>query len=82
MQSATWSAATWALVTMRRHGRWCGPRTDPLLPLQDVLGQGSEARMNPPGVAGGNWSYRFGFGQLAGWAAPVLRDLALVFGRL
>ena len=53
-----------------------------IVPLQDVLGQGSDARMNTPGRAGGNWSYRFSSRQLAGWAAPVLHDLALVFGRL
>ena len=29
-----------------------------ILPVQDVLGLGSEARMNTPGVAQGNWSWR------------------------
>ena len=29
-----------------------------LLPLQDVLGLGSEARMNPPATATGNWTWR------------------------
>ena len=28
-------------------------------PLQDVLGLGSEHRMNVPGVLGGNWGWRF-----------------------
>jgi 4-alpha-glucanotransferase len=29
-----------------------------IFPIQDLLGQGSEARMNVPGVANGNWTYR------------------------
>ena len=33
-------------------------------PLQDLLGLGSEARMNTPGVAGGNWQWRFTWDQL------------------
>ena len=53
-----------------------------LVPLQDVLGLDSAARMNTPGVAGGNWSWRFSWDQPGTWAAPVLRDLSLVFGRL
>ena len=30
-----------------------------IIPLQDVLGLGSEARMNLPGTAKGNWRWRF-----------------------
>jgi len=30
-----------------------------ILPMQDVLGLGSEARMNTPGTVKGNWSWRF-----------------------
>lgn len=30
-----------------------------VLPMQDLLGLGSEARMNVPGVADGNWSWQF-----------------------
>ncbi|MEI9948989.1 MAG: 4-alpha-glucanotransferase [Pseudomonadota bacterium] len=29
-----------------------------IFPLQDLLGQGAEARMNVPGTASGNWEYR------------------------
>ena len=29
-----------------------------IVPLQDVLGLGSEARMNNPAAPGGNWSWR------------------------
>ena len=30
-----------------------------IIPLQDVLGLGGEARMNLPGTSGGNWGWRF-----------------------
>ena len=30
-----------------------------ILPMQDVLGLGSEARMNTPGTDNGNWTWRF-----------------------
>lgn len=53
-----------------------------LVPLQDVLGLDSSARMNTPGKAGGNWSWRFDWEQPGNWAAPVLRDLSLIYGRL
>jgi len=29
-----------------------------VVPIQDLLCQGTEARMNVPGIAEGNWSYR------------------------
>ncbi len=44
-------------------------------PLQDVLGLGSEARFNTPGVAGGNWAWRFAWEQLEPGLARRLRRL-------
>jgi len=35
-----------------------------VVPLQDLLALGSEARMNTPGVAGGNWQWRFAWDQI------------------
>jgi len=35
------------------------PADTAIIPMQDVLGLGSEARMNLPGRAEGNWSWRF-----------------------
>ena len=35
-----------------------------IVPAQDALGLGSETRMNRPGTAGGNWSWRLSSGQL------------------
>jgi len=35
-----------------------------IVPLQDVLGAGGEARMNLPGRPGGNWRWRFAASDL------------------
>ena len=44
-----------------------------MIPLQDVLGLGSEARMNTPGEATGNWAWRPEPGQVTDDAATLLR---------
>ncbi len=53
-----------------------------LVPAQDVLGLGSEARMNRPGTARGNWSWRLRRGQLSDALAARLRAAAQETGRL
>lgn len=53
-----------------------------IAPLQDVLGLGSEARMNTPGTAAGNWSWRFAWADVPFWVAPQLREMAELYGRL
>ena len=35
-----------------------------IIPLQDILELGSEARMNTPGTAHGNWSWKFTWADL------------------
>jgi 4-alpha-glucanotransferase len=44
-------------------------------PFQDVLGLGSEARMNVPGVAERQWSWRFGWDDDANERASWLREI-------
>ncbi len=53
-----------------------------IAPLQDVLGLGSEARMNTPGRAEGNWSWRFSWDDVPAWIAPQLREMAELYGRV
>ena len=53
-----------------------------IVQMQDVLGLGSEARMNVPGRAGGNWRWRMEPGQLAGGHAERLRAATARAGRL
>ncbi len=45
-----------------------------VLPLQDVLGLGSEARMNTPGTASGNWNWHFRWDDLPADLATRLRQ--------
>jgi 4-alpha-glucanotransferase len=49
--------------------------------LQDILGLGSEARMNLPGRAKGNWRWRFQNKQITQRVLQRLRDLTVVSGR-
>ena len=52
-----------------------------IVPIQDLFCQGSEYRMNIPGVADGNWSYRFRKELLTGDIAKRLYDITKLFGR-
>jgi 4-alpha-glucanotransferase len=53
-----------------------------IVPAQDVLGLGSEARMNRPGTGAGNWRWRLEPGALTAAEARRLRGLAEVTGRV
>lgn len=52
-----------------------------IVPMQDVLGLGSEARMNLPGTAGGNWRWRVRASALDSRAEQRLLDLVQTYGR-
>lgn len=52
-----------------------------IMPLQDVLGLGAEARMNTPGVNGGNWRWRFTADMLTDAVRDRLRELTDIYGR-
>lgn len=52
-----------------------------IFPLQDVLGLGSEARMNVPGVQGGNWSWRYRPEDLSPAILSRMRATTAAFGR-
>lgn len=53
-----------------------------IFPLQDLLGLGSEARMNTPNTPTGNWRWRFDWGQVPeGLAAQCRREVSRT-GRL
>jgi 4-alpha-glucanotransferase len=52
-----------------------------VVPLQDMLGLGSEARMNVPGRGSGNWSWRLDPALLTDEVAHRLRTLTEVYGR-
>ena len=52
-----------------------------VLPLQDVLGLGSEARFNTPGTTSGNWRWRVPPGALGEDLARRCARLNAAFGR-
>jgi 4-alpha-glucanotransferase len=53
-----------------------------IVPVQDLLGLGSDARMNRPGVASGNWRWRLTPEQLTRDVMERLGDLAETFERV
>ena len=60
---------------------WASNAVIALAPLQDILGLGSEARINTPGVAAGNWQWRFKTGTLTDELAKQLYDITKVYYR-
>ena len=52
-----------------------------VIPLQDLLGFGSDCRMNTPGVAEGNWRWRCSEQYLSAELALELKQLVTIFGR-
>ncbi|MCS7155247.1 MAG: 4-alpha-glucanotransferase [Bacteroidetes bacterium] len=52
-----------------------------VFPLQDVLGLGSEARMNYPGTSEGNWTWRFSWDQISPEHTRRLYQLTALYGR-
>ena len=52
-----------------------------VVPLQDLLGLGSDARMNVPGRADGNWSWRFDAAAIDNGLPDRLKSATTTFGR-
>jgi 4-alpha-glucanotransferase len=67
----------WILVrlAMISVARWV------ILPMQDVLGLGEEARMNRPSIAHGNWEWRLRPGQITASVQERLLEMTETFGR-
>lgn len=64
-------------------GAWASVADLAVAPMQDLLGLGSEARMNTPAVLGGqNWKWRAAEGYLSDQLAERLKDLTRLYGRL
>ncbi len=53
-----------------------------IIPIQDYLGLGSEARINTPSTLGNNWKWRLEEGQLDGNLAERIRKMTKLYGRL
>ena len=70
--------AAWDLIRLA----WSSPAALAMAPLQDVLNLGAEARMNVPGRAEGNWSWRSTEELLSAADFNALQDLTRSSNRL
>ncbi len=52
-----------------------------IMPMQDILGLGNEARMNVPGSGGPNWQWRLKDGEISDEISEKLRDITVIYGR-
>ena len=53
-----------------------------IIQMQDILGLGSEARMNTPSTLGGNWVWRIKSDALTDELAAKLKNLAVTYNRV
>ncbi len=69
--------AAWALID----AAWRSVANSAIVPLQDLLNLGGDARMNLPGRASGNWTWRFTPEQLTGHVIQRLLEATVLYGR-
>jgi len=60
---------------------WQSVAETAIVPMQDLLGLGPDARMNVPGVQEGNWAWRMGAGAMSVALAGRLREQLVLAGR-
>ena len=60
---------------------YASPANLAIIPMQDILGLGADARMNVPSTVGGNWKWRMLPGRLTASRAEKLRGLADTYFR-
>ena len=68
----------WRLIRLA----YSSPARVAMIQAQDVLGLGSEARMNQPGSASGSWRWRMEAGALTDVLARRLREVTEAAGRV
>ena len=52
-----------------------------LIPMQDLLGLGAEARMNNPSKPGANWCWRLAQDPVTPKLTSRLREMTRIYGR-
>ena len=62
-------------------GVWSSVAAYAICPMQDLLSLGTEARMNFPGKASGNWSWRMHPDTLSDWLLKKLQELNTLYLR-
>ena len=53
-----------------------------IIMMPDLLGLGSEARINTPSTVGNNWKWRIKKGCINSWLAGIIRENTALYGRL
>ncbi|MCL4123406.1 UNVERIFIED_CONTAM: hypothetical protein GTU68_032794 [Idotea baltica] len=61
---------------------YASPAKVAIVPLQDAIGLGGEARMNVPGLAEGNWSWRFARHLITPELSAQLKSMVQEAGRM
>ena len=62
-------------------GAWASVSELAIVTMQDILGLGSEARMNTPSTLGTNWKWRMKDGELTETLAKKLKRCMQMYGR-
>jgi len=70
--------AAWELIRLA----WSSVASVAIAPLQDILSLGNEARMNKPGIAEGNWRWRFRLDQFRPEVIDRLGEITSLFNRV
>ncbi|MCX6151795.1 MAG: 4-alpha-glucanotransferase [Ignavibacteriales bacterium] len=52
-----------------------------VIPMQDMLNLGTEARMNFPGTLGGNWTWRFTWDQIPKDLIKIYKEMTIMYER-
>ncbi|MGQ8338473.1 4-alpha-glucanotransferase [Sunxiuqinia sp. A32] len=60
---------------------WASVANKAVIPLQDLLGLDSKARMNVPGVAANNWEWRFKWTDIKEKHKSYLKELTEIYNR-
>lgn len=68
---------SWDLIRLA----WSSVADLAIAPLQDILDFGTEARINLPGTAHGNWRWRMPTEGLNDWARARLVEMTQIYGR-
>lgn len=67
----------WDLIRLA----WASVANTAIVPMQDVLGLGAQARMNLPGTAEGNWRWRLAPDLLTQEVERRLKEMTELYGR-
>ena len=76
--STDYNAMTWDMIREAMHS----PSNICIIPIQDYLCKGNEARINTPGTAQGNWKWRIPYNFLSKDLAEAIRKETETYGRI